>query len=497
VNKTKLRNIIMAAAITGGLMGGVIVPRFISNAGSEAAAQIEGEVVSVGRGDITVDITAAGNLSYSVQEDLAFEVAGTVEEVTVESGDYVEEGQVLARLDSSEWDDQLKTMQNSLLQAQINLKNAEVAYDEAVNPYTDEEIDDVKDQLHQAISQLNYDQRHGPESSVLQDQEQVYQLQKQLDDMEDGGDPNDIEIKGMQLELAQAQLENATSDLSEALDSSLEITAPFDGFITQVNVSGGDEVLKGTVAVQIADPTKFEAVLSVGETDIFDVKLGGEASVQVDAMSMLSLPAEVTYISPTATIQSGVVNYEVTVEVTPLETIREQQQEAMQERQAAMQEALASGELPEQLQQAVDQGRMTQEQAEAMVQQFQQMDETTPEQIPTLIPDDLELKEGLSVTVSILIDQALDVVRVPNQAITYRGGQAYVQVVTGATEETTTVEERQIQTGISDWQYTEVTDGLSEGEQVVVPEATAATSTSQQGFQGPGGNGFFMGGGPR
>jgi hypothetical protein len=68
---------------------------------------------------------------------------------------------------------------------------------------------------------------------------------------------------------------------------------------------------------------------------------------------------------------------------------------------------------------------------------------------------------------------------VPNTAITTQRGQAYVQVLTpgGA------IEERAIQTGISNWQYTEVTEGLSEGEKIVVTPGTTTTPTSQQ--QGP------------
>jgi len=485
MNKTRLRRVVLIAAITGGLVGGVIIPQSGCTSDSEAATEVQGQIITVQSGDITIDITAAGNLSYSLQEDLAFEMAGTVEDVLVEVGNSVEGGQVLASLDSSEWEDELKAKGNNLLQAEINYKNAEMALDEAINPYTEEEIEEAEDELEQAEAQLRYDLKHGPESSILQSQERVYQAQKTLDEMEEGGDEDDIEIKEMQLQLAQAQLENAVDDVEEALDVSIDIIAPFDGFITWVNTDaeGGDEVMKGTVAVQIADPTRFEAVLWVSETDIFDVKLGGEAWVQVDAMNSLNLPAKVTYISPIAIIQSGVVNYEVTVEVEPLETIRQQQQEAMQERHEAMQEELSSGELPERLKEAVEQGQMTQEQAEEMVSQLQQQDAKALEQIPTLIPEDLELKEGLSVTVSILIEEATDVLVVPNSAVTYLRGEAYVQVVLPDGE----VEERLIQTGIRDWQYTGVIDGLSEGEQVVVPQATSAgtLTTSEQGFQRP------------
>jgi multidrug efflux pump subunit AcrA (membrane-fusion protein) len=511
MNKPKLLKIMLAIAIAGGLA----VPISGCALKSETETVAENQVVAVARGEITIDIASAGNLTFCREEELAFEMSGTVEEVLVEVGDSVEEGQVLARLDTSEWEDQLLSVELDLIQAQINQKNAEIALDKAENPYTDEEIEDAeqavedaKYELNRAEGELRYAMAHGSDHEVEQWQMEAYSAQRQLDlaeetldDMLYERDEDDIEIKGMQLEIAQGRLENAKKAVDEALAAGPEITAPFDGFVTLVNVSGGDEILKGTVAVQIADPTRFEAVLLVSEMDIFDVALGGEASVQVDAMTMPDLPAKVTYISPTAIISSGVVNYDVTVEVESLETIREQQQEAMQARQEEMQaaaEAAASGEIPEQLQEAIEAGQITQEQAEEMVQRMQQMQGATPEQLPSLIPEDFELKEGLSVTVSIIIEGASDVLLVPNGAITYSRGEAYVQVVLPDG----TTEERSIQTGISDWQYTEVTDGLSEGEQVVVPQtaSTDTATTSDQGFQGSPGimmPGMGMGGPPR
>jgi multidrug efflux pump subunit AcrA (membrane-fusion protein) len=429
---------------------------------SEAASATGDEVVAVAPGDISINITAAGNLSYSQQEDLAFEMAGYVEEVSVEVGDSVAQGQVLATLDASDWEDSLAALQDkvtaaqrSLLQAQISLKNAQVALDNAENPYTDDDIKQAKQDLALAEEQLRYDSLHGS-SSVLQDQQDVYTKQQTYDDMKAGGDEDDIAVKQMQYDLAEGQMEDAQTtltktqkDLADAQSESPEITAPFDGFITQVNVSGGDEVYKGTVAMQIADPTKFKAGLLVSEMDIYDVKLGSEAQVTVSAVEGVSLPAEVTYISPTATVSSGVVNYDVTVEVEPLDTIREQESV-----------------------------------------------ENTPSPTATLLPQDFELKEGLSVVVSIVIQQASDVLLVPNRAITYQAGEAHVQVV--AADSTT--EDRTIQTGISDYQNTEVTSGLTEGEKVIVPQSTTTiTSTTQQDQGAAGGMmipGIGGGGGP-
>ncbi|MGD9118864.1 MAG: hypothetical protein PVJ08_09095, partial [Dehalococcoidia bacterium] len=73
--------------------------------------------------------------------------------------------------------------------------------------------------------------------------------------------------------------------------------------------------------------------------------------------------------------------------------------------------------------------------------------------------------------------------------VSSEGGQYYVEVVSASGE----TEKRAVQIGISDWQYTEITDGLSEGEQVVVPEGTSTSGTQDQ-FQGQGGAIMFRGG---
>ena len=111
-------------------------------------------------------------------------------------------------------------------------------------------------------------------------------------------------------------------------------------------------------------------------------------------------------------------------------------------------------------------------------------------QSPTAIPEDFRLREGLTVTVSIIVDERNNVLLVPNAAITTQGGQTFVQLP--ATDGV--LEQCAVQTGISDFQFTEVTGGLSEGEQIIVPEGTIATTptTRRSGMFIPG-----IGGPPR
>ena len=101
------------------------------------------------------------------------------------------------------------------------------------------------------------------------------------------------------------------------------------------------------------------------------------------------------------------------------------------------------------------------------------------------VPEDFQLREGLTVTVSIIIEEKTDVLLIPNEAITSEGSQSYVQVVTASGAP----EQRAIQTGITDYQVTEVTSGLKEGEQVLISQGTTTTSTTTS--SGPPRMGFF------
>ncbi len=483
------------------VLGGLAVPLLSCSAESDESAASESQVVTVQRGDLIIDITAVGNLALSHTEDLAFDLfyqEGTVEEVLVEEGDTVEEGQELARLDTSEWEDNLSALEDQvtskerdLLQKEISLRNTEIALEKAMDTYTWPELEVAEADVEEAEARLQYAIDRGYAYLVNTYGTLLEAAEKRLDAMLSDADTDEVAIKRLELELAQGSLEDArkaVEDAQEALEEAKSkspiIMAPFSGFITKVNVEGGDEVLTGTVAVQLADPEKFEADILISEIDILQVEVGGEAWVQVDAMQGMSLPAEITHVSPTATIQSGVVNYKVKVEIQSLEA-------AMQKRQQSGQAGheISPGTLPEPLRQAIEEGSITQEQAEEMMRGMQQGQMPSPpggSQRPTMIPEDFQLREGLTVTVSILVEERNDVLLVPNTAITRQGQETIVKVSKDGI-----VEERSITAGISNWQYTEVTDGLSEGEEVVVPKGATTSAASQQGSRPP----FFMRGG--
>jgi multidrug efflux pump subunit AcrA (membrane-fusion protein) len=101
----------------------------------------------------------------------------------------------------------------------------------------------------------------------------------------------------------------------------------------------------------------------------------------------------------------------------------------------------------------------------------------------------------MTVTVSLVTSEAQDVLLVPYSAITAEGPQKYVEVLT----DDCTTEKRAITTGLTDYSYTGVTDGLTEGEKILINAATttAASSSLSKSQQSNGGMMIpGMGGGP-
>jgi biotin carboxyl carrier protein len=262
---------------------------------------------------------------------------------------------------------------------------------------------------------------------------------------------NTIDKTQIALDKANDDLAKAQADLANAV-----ITAPFAGFITKVSVLGGDEIQKGTVAVQLADPARFKTTIMVGETDVFKLKEGMEASIQIDSLPTVILAARVIQIAPTATIQSGVVNYQVDVEADSLPTaVSQTQNQTGLSRQGNS--TFTSGE---------SSPVITLGQAGA-----------------NAVSNSSQLREGLTVTLNITVSGKKDILLIPGQAVQRSGKDTQVQVVKNGATET-----RIIKTGISNWQYTKITEGLAEGEEVIIQTAAAATSSANQSQrQGQGG----------
>jgi hypothetical protein len=255
----------------------------------------------------------------------------------------------------------------------------------------------------------------------------------------------------------------------------------------------------------IADTSKFEANMLVNETDIQNISLGTMATVTATGLPGTTLSARVTDISPTATVQSGVVNYAVTATIlgvapasgtgprtgggpgtgTGATTTTPPTSQSGTATTTTGTRRTGTGTFPTGTPGAGGTGTLTPDQI-AQFQQAQAARQAAAASAAT------QLRQGLSLTVNLIEKQAIDVVVVPNQAIKTTGGKSYVQVKssTGAPVQT------EVTTGLKDYQNTQILTGLSGGETILITRTGLSvgitTTTSRPGgIPGIGGGGIL------
>ncbi len=120
----------------------------------------------------------------------------------------------------------------------------------------------------------------------------------------------DIELLQIIVDKAQIALDEAQNQLEKAT-----IIAPFDGTIARVNIVIGDEVMANTIAMQLVDTTKVEIDADVDEIDVAKLEIGQNAEIDLDALQGTILNGAVTAVSPVGLNQSGLITYDLTVEI--------------------------------------------------------------------------------------------------------------------------------------------------------------------------------------
>lgn len=102
-----------------------------------------------------------------------------------------------------------------------------------------------------------------------------------------------------------------------------------------------------------------------------------------------------------------------------------------------------------------------------------------------------DVKPGMTASVQVVVDKAENVLELPSSAVQTQGGQSFVNVKNGKTEE-----RRSVVTGLKGDDTTEIVSGVKEGETVVTSSAvvrSGTTNTNQNRL--PAGGGIGLGGG--
>lgn len=310
------------------------------------------------------DIIAEGRLEPARAANLTFQARGVVEEVFVQAGDVVSEGDVLVRLSNAgAAEAQVLVAQNaydSLLRNESGDRarlwdahmQAQVARAEAEEEWEDLDVDVIEDRIEDIEADIEDLQ---DELEDAQDEFEKYEdldeensrRQTAEDDLEAAQEALSEKIRELEAEIrsrdevkaaydaalaveAEAkyqyeisldgpnadQLALAKANLDAAKDAlaNFVITAPFSGVIADVNVKAGEQVSAETRAVSLVDDSQwFVETTDVTELEVVNLSVGQSVVVRPDAMPDLELTGTVTEISNAFTQQGGDILYTVRI----------------------------------------------------------------------------------------------------------------------------------------------------------------------------------------
>lgn len=260
-------------ALRGGLATALLVGILLLSRWFGGEEQAGFVTQAVERGDLTVTVSATGNLKPVNQVDVSSEQSGLITQVHVDVNDRVTKGQLLAMLDTSRLSDAVTQgrAQVASAQAQVSQAEAQAALARATLAR--------QEQVHalsagKVPSKTELDSARAQAASALAN----------------------VQAARAQLAVTRAQLSSAEINLSKA-----RIVSPVNGVVLSRDIEPGQTVaasFNAPVLFTIAeDLEQMELEVSVDEADVGKVQEGQAAVFAVDAFPGRQFQARITRVN--------------------------------------------------------------------------------------------------------------------------------------------------------------------------------------------------------
>ncbi|MBX0328011.1 HlyD family efflux transporter periplasmic adaptor subunit [Oscillochloris sp. ZM17-4] len=199
---------------------------------------------------------------------------------------------------------------NGVANAESSLKDAQVQLDALLAGPTATDLTSAQASVASAQSSLDKLLNPATASDLISAQASVDQAKINLEKLTSPSSDADMASAEAGLAQAQVQLETAKLDLTNAV-----LTAPFDGVVSAVGISTGDSATAGTI--DMIDASKMYIDISLGESDVSQVKPGMDVALTFDAVPDVAINGVIDTVAPVATVTQNVVTYPVRVSFDP------------------------------------------------------------------------------------------------------------------------------------------------------------------------------------
>jgi len=376
--------------------------KYVSSNGDEEAIVYEPVEYTVGNETLRIAYSGDGEVELSTL-NLDFEVSGTVDELLVSEGDWIEEEVILATLDKADYETSYEKAMNSYQEALLN-RDQTIAQDKLDQLTRADTLKQLNIVLEQAKAEYDRNQllTGVVSENEIEDSRIVYE--RATSDYETQKAYNSVsDVSMKKIELANIAVETAQLSLREAEENLMdtELMSPSKGKVLALNFSEGEAFSSpdsNSSATEhfmvLLDSDEVEIIAPISEIDIESVFEDQEVEIIFEAFPSKIYHGKVMRVEDIPTSSSGMVTYDAIIQMTDA---------------------------------------------------------------------DESIKDGMTCEIEFILTQRINVVTIPNKAVTYEDGNQYVDLINAQGDQEKTV----IKTGLTDGKMVEVTEGLSKGDVVV------------------------------
>ncbi len=235
-------------------------------AAEKTVAAVPVKVAQVKAINVPVTKTYAATVKSETSVNLSTKMMGQISGLTVEEGQRVTQGEVIARIKSADLEAKKAQVNANRQEAQAAFSNAETNYKRI---------------------------------KTLADQKSA--TQKELDDIRTA------------MEMAKAKIaaiDQMEAEINEVLKFAV-ITAPISGVVTKKFMNTGDLASPGMPIVTLENDSEFEIIAKVPESDIAQLNTGQAVSVKIDAIGGKELAGKIAQLNPSGQYGGGMFEIKV------------------------------------------------------------------------------------------------------------------------------------------------------------------------------------------